>query len=188
MTDLKKFAVTYEIGYTHRVVVGVIAPDAEAAKQLASDAFDEGSIWDDTEKMPLLFDDFEESAVETLLYSTQEVSGFPEPDASVKAIKQKESAFKACQASLVGELDTARDFAGKALPHVVAELSSRQDDAQAALSTAFIVESENGCDPFEVLAVGREDALRDALQALGWSVLPKQNDVIELPAAEQFIC
>ena len=33
----KKFAVTYEIDYIHRVMVGVTAPDAEAAKQLASD-------------------------------------------------------------------------------------------------------------------------------------------------------
>ena len=92
-TTNSKFAVTYEIDYTHRVVVGVTAPDAEAAIKLASDAFDEGKIWDDTEEMPLLFDDFEEVEGETLVYSAEQVSEFPEPDASVKAIKQKEFAF-----------------------------------------------------------------------------------------------
>ena len=30
-TTNSKFAVTYEIDYTHRVVVGVTAPDAETA-------------------------------------------------------------------------------------------------------------------------------------------------------------
>jgi hypothetical protein len=117
----KKFAVTYEIDYTHRVVVGVSAPDAETAKQLANDAFDEGTIWNDTEDMPLLFDDYEEVNGETLLFSAEEISEFPEPDSSVKAIKQKEFAFYACQALLAGCCDSAHDFARKALPHVAAE-------------------------------------------------------------------
>ena len=96
----KKFAVTYEIDYTHRVVVGVTAPNAEIAKQLASDAFDQGSIWDSTQEMPLLFDDFEEVDGETLCFSAEEVLEFPEPDASVNAIKEKEFAFCACRLCL----------------------------------------------------------------------------------------
>ncbi|WP_051604166.1 hypothetical protein [Methylobacter tundripaludum] len=114
-----KFAVTYEIDYTHRVVVGVTATDAESAKQLTQTAFDESTIWDNTQNMPLLFDDFEEVNGETLRFSAEEVSGFPEPDASVKAIKQKEFAFYACQALLAGETDSARNFAKQALPHLV---------------------------------------------------------------------
>lgn len=110
-----KFAVTYEIDYTHRVVVGVTATDAESAKQLAQTAFDESTIWDNTQNMPLLFDDFEEVNGETLRFSAEEVSAFPEPDASVKAIKRKEFAFYACQALLAGEIDSARDFAKQAL-------------------------------------------------------------------------
>ena len=116
--DKFKFAVTYTIGYTHRVVVGVTASDAEAAINLASDAFDAGSIWEDTEAMPLLFDDFEEVEGETLVYSAEQVSAFPEPDASVAAIKQKEFAFQACQALLAGKTEEARNFAMKAMPHV----------------------------------------------------------------------
>lgn len=110
-----KFAVIYEIDYTHRVVVGVSTPDSESAIKLAKAAFDEGSIWDNTERMPLLFDDYEEINSETLRFSAEEVSAFPEPDASVKAIKQKEFAFYACQALLAGEIDSARDFAKQAL-------------------------------------------------------------------------
>ena len=83
----KKFADTYEIDYTHRVMVGVTAQDAEAAKQLASDAFAEGTLWDDTEAMPLLFDDYEEVDGETLRFSAEEVSNFPAADASVQALR-----------------------------------------------------------------------------------------------------
>ena len=92
---------------------------------LASDAFDEGEIWDDTEEMPLLFDDFEEVEGETLVYSAEQVSEFPEPDASVKAIRQKEFAFMACQALLAGQIDEARDFAMKAMPHVADALTTK---------------------------------------------------------------
>ena len=142
----KKFAATYEIDYTHRVVVGVSAPDAETAKQLANDAFDEGTIWNDTEDMPLLFDDYEEVNDETLLFSAEEISEFPEPDSSVKAIKQKEFAFYACMALLAGCCDSARDFARKALPHVAAELSSQQDDAQVTLLDDSLLTSTEALD------------------------------------------
>ena len=66
-----KFAVTYEIDYTHRVVVGVSTPDSESAIKLAKAAFDESTIWDNTQNMPLLFDDFEEVNGETLRFSTE---------------------------------------------------------------------------------------------------------------------
>jgi hypothetical protein len=146
ITMTKKFAATYEIDYTHRVVVGVTAPDAETAKQLASNAFDEGTIWNDTEDMPLLFDDYEEVNDETLLFSAEEISEFPEPDSSVKAIKQKEFAFYVCQALLAGCCNSARDFARKALPHVAAELSSQQDDAQATLLDDSLLTSTEALD------------------------------------------
>jgi len=187
MTNLKKFAVTYEIDYTHRVVVGVAAPDAETAKQLASDAFDEGSIWDNTEEMLLLFDDYEEVDDETLLFSAEEVSEFPEPDSSVKAIKQKEFAFYACQSMLAGQLDSARDFAMKAMPNFSVALSSEQDNDDRHKESTWKVISENGCDPFEVIAAGREDALRDALHAIGWTVSSKQEDVQAIPLDDSLL-
>lgn len=146
MTNTKKFAVTYEIDYTHRVVVGVTAQDAEAAIKLANDAFDEGSIWDDTKEMPLLFDDFEEVDGETLRFSAEGVSVFPEPDSSVKAIKQKEFAFKACQSLLASEIETARDFAMKAMPNVAVALSPEQDDTECHKESTWKVSSDNDCD------------------------------------------
>lgn len=112
----KLFAVTYEIDYTHRVVVGVKAPDAESAKQMAETAFNDGTLWDDTEAMPLLFDDFEEVLNETLRFSVEEVSCFPEPDSSVVEIKQREAAFHACRMLLNGNISLARNSAKEAFP------------------------------------------------------------------------
>jgi hypothetical protein len=122
----KKFAVTYEIDYTHRVMVGVTAPDAEAAKQLASDAFAEGTLWDDTEAMPLLFDDYEEVDGETLRFSAEAVSNFPAADASVQALKQQALAFSACKSLLADEMSAAREDARKAMPHFVASAYDRE--------------------------------------------------------------
>ena len=113
----KKYAVTYQIEYIHRVIVGIAAPDGEAAKQLARNAFDAGIIWDDTENIPLLFDDYEEVDGETVCFTAEQVSAFPEPDASVKSIRQKEFAYCACQNLLSGNVDAARNFARKALPY-----------------------------------------------------------------------
>ena len=141
---------------------------------IASDAFDEGEIWDDTEEMPLLFDDFEEVEGETLVYSAEQVSEFPEPDASVKAIRQKEFAFQACQALLAGQIAQARDFAMKAMPNVAVALSSEDDDNDRHKEATWKVISDNGCDPFEVTASSLNDVRRDALHAIGWDVLPKK--------------
>jgi hypothetical protein len=127
---LKRFAVTYEINYVHRVVVGITATEAESAKQLVETAFNESTIWDDTKEMPLLFDDYEEEEGETLRFSAEEVLDFPEPDSSVRAIKQKESAFHACRMLLDGKTELARNFAEQALPHLSGQ------DALSAKSSA----------------------------------------------------
>lgn len=120
----KKFAVTYEIDYIHRVVVGVSATDLESAITKAKFAFDDASIWDNTSRMPLLFDDYEEvSETETLHFKGEEVSDFPEPDASVIAIKQRELAFYACQSLLMGETETALKFARQAVPFIAEALA-----------------------------------------------------------------
>lgn len=135
--ELKKFAVTYEIDYVHRVVVGVTAINAESAQQMAETAFNEATIWD-SKDMPLLFDDYEELGGETLLFSTEEVSEFPKPDSSVIAIKQKESAFHACRMLLDGETNSARNFAKKALP-----ISAGQDPYQELnhhLDQSYLIE------------------------------------------------
>jgi hypothetical protein len=54
----KKFVVSYEIDYVHRVSVGIEAMDQAEAKQIAEQAFNEALIWDDTEAMPLLSDEY----------------------------------------------------------------------------------------------------------------------------------
>jgi len=162
MSELKKFAVSYTIDYQHRVIVGVTASDQNAAIQMASNAFDEGVIWDDSSEMPLLFDDYEEVEGETLEFSAEEVQSFPEPDSAVKQLKDNQFAFYCAQALLSGETCSALEFARKALPNFV------QPE-----ETTWQVKSDNGCDPFEVTAANQEEALRDALYAIGWSVSPK---------------
>ena len=52
-SEMKKFAVSYAIDYVHRVMVGVTAADSNSAIAIASQAFDEGLIWDDTSEIPL---------------------------------------------------------------------------------------------------------------------------------------
>jgi hypothetical protein len=52
-------------------------------------------------------------------------------------------------------------LAKKAVPFVV--------DSVKEPST-WDVTSDNGCDPFQVASDSFEDALRDALYAIGWSV------------------
>ena len=117
MSELKTYAVSYTIDYSHRVIVGVKAENEQAAIKIASDAFDAGDIWSNTAEMPLLFDDFEETEGESLVFSATEVSELPEPDPSVKEIYAKQFAVLACQSLLSGDSQTAFDFARKALPN-----------------------------------------------------------------------
>ena len=56
----QKFVVSYVIDYIHQVSVGIEAQDQAEAQQIAEQAFNEALIWDDTETMPLLSDDYHE--------------------------------------------------------------------------------------------------------------------------------
>jgi hypothetical protein len=91
-----KFIIQYTLPYEHRVMVGIEAESPEAAITKAGELFDQGDIWDDTEQMPLLFDDFEETAdadVPLEFTIESEVSGdWPEADASVKALRRQNAA------------------------------------------------------------------------------------------------
>lgn len=126
---MKKFNVTYEIDYVHRVMVGIEAQNKQAAQ--AEQAFDQGVIWDDTEAMPLLYDDFDEQEGESLIFIAQQVSDFPEPDGSVKEIKRRQFAFDACRALLAGEFETAMKSAAQALG---------QENASRDLKLAVVIE------------------------------------------------
>lgn len=127
---MKKFNVTYEIDYVHRVTIGVEAQDAHTALNKAEQAFDQGFIWDDTD-LPLLYDDFNEKDGESLDFTAQEVSDFPEPDESVKEIKRRQFAFDACLTLLAGDFDTAMSLASQA---------TGQDKASGDLKIAVVVE------------------------------------------------
>jgi hypothetical protein len=168
-----KFAVTYLISYVHRVVVGVTASNSEDAINVAKSAFDDGSIWDNTSRMPLLFDDFEEVEGDTLTFMAEAISMFPEPDASVIALKQKELAFYACQSLLMGETETALNFAKQAVPFVAEALAP--DSIGSALkvkesveelmtsSTVLILAKEHGLKLSFVFSPGLETSQSLAL-------------------------
>ena len=115
---MNKFAVTYTVDYSHRVIVGMSAPNVEAAINEARTAFDMGTIWDNTEAMPLLFDDYEEADHDSLHFSAESIQDFPVADASVEALKRRELAFAACAALLKGETQTALGLAKQAMPWV----------------------------------------------------------------------
>ena len=61
--------------------------------------FDQGDIWQDSAEVPLPYDDFEEKGdvgVPLAFTVEDEVCGdWPEPDASVKAIRRRDAAFQA---------------------------------------------------------------------------------------------
>jgi hypothetical protein len=93
----QKFVVSYEIDYVHRVSVGIEAQDQAEAQQIAEQAFNEALIWDDTETLPLLSDDYHESGDESMIWECERVEQFPEPDHSVKQLKQEQAAFQVCR-------------------------------------------------------------------------------------------
>jgi len=93
----QKFVVSYEIEYVHRVSVGIEAQDQAEAQQIAEQAFNEALIWDDTETLPLLSDDYFESGDESMVWECEQVEQFPEPDHSVKQLKQEQAAFRVCR-------------------------------------------------------------------------------------------
>jgi hypothetical protein len=93
----QKFVVSYEIDYIHRVSVGIEAQDQAEAQQIAEQAFNEALIWDDTETLPLLSDDYHESGDERMIWDCEPVEQFPEPDHSVKQLKKEQAAFRVCR-------------------------------------------------------------------------------------------
>ena len=93
----QKFVVSYQIDYIHRVSVGIEAQDQAEAQQIAEQAFNEALIWDDTETLPLLSDDYFESGDESMVWECEQVEQFPEPDHSVKQLKKEQAAFQVCR-------------------------------------------------------------------------------------------
>ncbi len=98
-----KIIVSYTLPYVHRVMVGIEAASEESALTKAQAFFDEGSIWDDTQRLPLLLDDFEEQgdSGDVLEFTIEQTLGegedYPPPDASVRAIRRGNAARRAAE-------------------------------------------------------------------------------------------
>ena len=94
-----RYIIQYTLPYEHRVMVGIEAESQEAAIAKAGELFDHGDIWQDSAEVPLLYDDFEEkgdAGVPLEITVEDEVCGdWPEPDASVTAIRRRDAAFQA---------------------------------------------------------------------------------------------
>ncbi len=95
---MKRHIVEYVLNYQHRVQVGIAVSSAEESLVKAQQAFDEGSIWDDTAAMPLLFDDYEETDGQPLEFRlVAVVDAWPAPDASVLQARRIAAARRACR-------------------------------------------------------------------------------------------
>ncbi|OAI24207.1 hypothetical protein A1356_16105 [Methylomonas koyamae] len=105
------YAVTYTLDYTHRVVVGIVAESADGAQAVAEAAFDDGTIWDDTPEMPLLFDDFEEVDGKTPRWQVEAVDVWPKADASVVKLRQERTAMAVCR-GLIDAYQRGKDAGG----------------------------------------------------------------------------
>jgi len=64
---MNTYMVQYQLPYTHIVTVGVVAANEQEACAKARVAFEEGTIWNNTEEMPLLQDCYEESSESDVL-------------------------------------------------------------------------------------------------------------------------
>lgn len=92
--ELPAFMVSYGLDHSHRVVVGVHAPDAGTARAIAQAAFDAGTLWDDTPDMPLLYDDYEEIDGQALQFDATPIALLPPPHVSVRAARLQNTAHR----------------------------------------------------------------------------------------------
>jgi len=94
-----KYIVQYTLPYTHRVMVGIDADNSDEAIKKAQSLFDAGDIWQDSAEVPLLLDDYDERGDGPLHFTVeQELANeapWPEPDASVITLRQRDAAFLA---------------------------------------------------------------------------------------------
>ncbi len=82
----------------HSIRVALRTPgDAAIAK--AGELFDQGDIWQDSAEVPLLYDDFEEKGDAGIplefTVESEVTEDWPDPDASVKAIRHRDATFQA---------------------------------------------------------------------------------------------
>lgn len=89
---LPAFMVGYSLDLTHRVVVGIRAAHADAARAIAHAAFDAGTLRDDTPDRPLLYDNDEEIDGRIVQFDATPVATWPPAHESVLAAKLRNAA------------------------------------------------------------------------------------------------
>ena len=96
---MNQYLASYTLPYRHGVTVGIRAESEDQALHIARVAFEDGSIWDDTEAMPLLYDDFEEDGCNAgpLEFEIVETDGPFIRSSSVIRQRQQAMAFSVCQ-------------------------------------------------------------------------------------------
>ena len=147
---MQKYIVEYTIPYIHRVWVGIEANSDVDALEAAKVHFSDASIWDDTEELPLLYDEYDETdapgvPVEFSIVDT--VEDWPEADYSVKTLRSRNAAFRACETLLEAfkdgeagniDLESLKDALSEAhkadpLVKVLAEIPARLGSPAIAL-------------------------------------------------------
>ena len=93
----KKFIVSYEIDFIHRVTVGIEALDESEAPQRAEQAFNDATLWDDAEALQPLSDEYHEAGDESMAWECEAVEHYPEPDHSVQQLYKDQAAFRVCR-------------------------------------------------------------------------------------------
>ena len=94
---MTRYIVQYRLDYEHRVQVGIEADSPEAAIDRAQAAFDNATLWEDTAQLPMLFDDYEETDGQPLIFEVvAEVETWPEPESSVLRQRREAAAMHAC--------------------------------------------------------------------------------------------
>ncbi|EQD48460.1 hypothetical protein B1B_12035 [mine drainage metagenome] len=119
---MKKYVVEYELPYTHIVRVGIEAKSAAGAIKKAQRLFDKAQLWDDTQEVPVLMDQFEENgdAGVPVEFTATEVDTYHEVDASVKALRS-ERACKAFVRAFLTWCETASSNRGLGRLHNMAD-------------------------------------------------------------------
>lgn len=130
---MKRFIVSYTLPYRHDVSVGITAASAHEAVKIAEAAYWDATLWNDTDEMPLVYDDYEEAdeacSGGPLEFHAEEWDGEFVREACVLQLRREQAAMAACKALVTAyakgadggsiswsEIDDAYELALQAVP------------------------------------------------------------------------